>query len=198
MPNKLLISLENYARHRWQGRWFAKEVHFVEITDIMPLIDFATSLFEEFMADKFFRMGKEAVRTIRSRFRDAIRKVIDKTHSFSEDQLAKIEAEVLISLLPALERERLEGGIRILSSYDEVRTVVGTEMRWRIIRALSRKPMTAKQLSKAIPEAREEAIRRAVEQMVKIEIVKIGSRLVEGRAVKEYELTTPVLIIDLR
>ena len=58
--------------------------------------------------------------------------------------------------------------------------------------------MVAKELSKAIPQAREEAVRRAVEQMVKIGTVEIKSRVVEGKALKEYALNAPILIVDFR
>jgi len=196
--DKLFSSLKSFSKRHWRERWFGREIQLGDVVDITPLIDFGISVFVSFMEEKFFRLKKERLHGIRELFKSDIRKEVDKTHIFSADQLAEIEADILRTVLPDLEEDRLSSGIRMLSNYDEVKTVLGTRMRWRIISCLSRKSMIAKELSKTIPEAREEAIRRAVEQMVKIGIVKIESRLVEGRALKEYKLNTSVLIVDLR
>jgi len=198
MDDKHLNALESLSRRRWHERWFGREMRLGEIVDITPLIDFAVSLFVRFVEDRFFRVNTERMKQIEDLFRDFIRKEVDKTHTFSGEQLGNIETRILRKVLPELERDRLSSGIQVFSNYDEVKTALGTMMRWRIISCLSRKPMVAKELSKAIPQAREEAVRRAVEQMVKIGIVEIRSRVVEGKALKEYALNAPILIVDLR
>lgn len=189
---------EDYLRLCWRARWVSKRIYLAEVVDITPLIDFASSILKEFLIENFFKIDKEVDSLIKDSFKSIMGSLLDKEHVLSEDRFIEIGKEAMNMLLPSLEAKRLEGGVKVTSSFEEVKTIIGTEMRYRIMKALAEGPKTAKELSKAMPDVREEAIRRAVEQMVKIKVLELKSRISGGRAVKEYRLKTPMLIIDLR
>lgn len=194
------MKLKEYITLEWKRRFLSENLLLSKNIDITPLIDFLTSTLVEWIKNRYFYVPTS------SEYDDLRRIIRDEVMDFIKYRL-NISLHDAISLLTKIFEKKYKDiiehnlenkGIIFLKSYDQIRALFKSNLRWRILVSIAKIAFSVEEIAKML-RCREEVVRRILSELKQLGIIeeKVGLSK-RGRPIKLFKLKANVFIINLR
>jgi len=194
-----MIGLRKFIEQKLHERFLGEKIFLSPQSDITPLIDFLIFLITDWIRERFIYYAPiEKVSDIRSELTEKIWREIKRDKVLSIDRIAIIAADLYEKNKEAIIRELRSRGVILLRDYKDISTLFKSELRFKILKIISRSQISARKLANTL-RCREEVVRRVISELRRMGILMEQASISKtGRPIKTYKLITPVVIIDLR
>ena len=194
-----MIGLRKFIEQKLHERFLGEKIFLSPQSDITPLIDFLIFLITDWIRERFIYYAPiEKVSDIKSELTEKIWHEIKRDKVLSIDRIAVIAADLYEKNKEAIIRELRSRGVILLRDYKDINTLFKSELRFKILKIISRSQISARKLANTL-RCREEVVRRVISELRRMGILMEQASISKtGRPIKTYKLITPVVIIDLR
>ena len=196
---KVIAGLKEFLEARWRERFVGEVISVPAGYDVTPLADFLASTLTDWLRRRYaYAVSREEYRELVRLALRFVLKTVGERRRFSLGDASKTLSKIFSELIqPELKSRLASKGLMLVDRYDDVRILLGSELRWRTLKLLARGAWSARGLAEELG-CREEVARRVLGELKRLGILReLLSLSPKGRPVKTYKLKTPLVLVDL-